>query len=69
MAQSQGWSGCVFSDFGDEFEVVDTTGEQPLDAAVASISHDESGLVNIYGNERHGLQEGDKVAFIHYTQN
>nr|BAN21049.1 ubiquitin-activating enzyme E1 [Riptortus pedestris] len=53
----------VFCDFGKEFTVVDTSGENPVSALIASISRDEEGVVACLDDTRHGLEDGDYVTF------
>eukprot|EP00347_Sterkiella_histriomuscorum_P017580 403348792 len=53
----------VFNDFGDKFEVLDTTGEELLDVMIKSISNEPEGLVELLPNTRHKLQDGDEVVF------
>lgn len=51
----------VFCDLGDTFTVLDTNGESPVTAMVASISAD--GVVTCLDDTRHGLEDGDLVTF------
>mgnify|MGYP002631617559 CR=1 FL=1 len=63
MTDTFGLFGSVFCDFGDEFVVVDTNGEEPMSAMIASITQDEAGLVTCLDEGRHGLEDGDYVTF------
>jgi len=64
MTETFGVFGYAFCDFGDEFVVVDTNGEEPSTAMVASV--DNSGaetVVTCLDEARHGLEDGDYVRF------
>jgi len=63
MTDAFGLFGYVFCDFGDEFVVVDTNGEEPLNSMVASITSESPGLVTVLDEGRHGLEDGDYVTF------
>ena len=56
-----GLFGSIFTDFGKEFTVADSTGENPVSGIVAGI--DEDGLVSALDETRHGLEDGDFVTF------
>ncbi|KAK3687501.1 hypothetical protein B0T22DRAFT_130371 [Podospora appendiculata] len=56
-----GLFGSIFCDFGEQFTVIDTTGENPVSGIVADI--DEEGLVSALDETRHGLEDGDYVTF------
>lgn len=53
----------IFCDFGEEFTVYDTTGENPLSNMIASISKDKEGVVTCLDETRHGMESGDFVTF------
>lgn len=63
IANTKGVFAQVFCDFGENFTVVDATGENPVSAMIASISLDEEGLVTCLDDTRHGLEDGDHVTF------
>jgi len=63
MTDTFGVFGSIFCDFGAEFEVADTNGEEPLNSMLSSISQEEVGLVTVYDEGRHGLEDGDYVTF------
>lgn len=63
IADVNGLFSRVFCDFGDNFLVVDTTGEPATTALVANISHDTQGVVTCLDESRHGLEDGDFVTF------
>lgn len=62
-ASSVGLFGQVFCDFGPEFEVVDTDGENPISVMVASITKEENSVVTCLDESRHGLEDGSYVTF------
>ena len=53
----------TFCDFGDEFEVVDPTGEEPKEFFIADISKANPGVLLTLDNQMHGLEDGDKIEF------
>ena len=63
MTDTMGLFGSLFCDFGDEFVVHDTNGEEPQNAMVASVTQEEAGLVTVLDEGRHGLEDGDCVTF------
>jgi len=63
VADTRGLYAQVFTDFGSKFTVVDTTGETPITAMIASISQDEKGVVTALDETRHGLEDGNAVKF------
>lgn len=58
---TKGLFGNAFVDFGEEFTVVDPTGEEPLTGIVSDI--DEEGNIAVLDETRHGLESGDYVKF------
>ncbi|KAM7202023.1 hypothetical protein V8F33_003030 [Rhypophila sp. PSN 637] len=60
-AETYGLFGSIFCDFGENFAVIDSTGENPVSGIVAGI--DEEGLVSALDETRHGLEDGDYVTF------
>jgi ubiquitin-activating enzyme E1 len=62
-ANTKGLFGQIFCDFGQNFEVIDTNGENPLTQIVTEISHDEAGAVFMSTDTRHGFEEGTYVTF------
>lgn len=60
-ANTYGLFGSIFCDFGEDFAVVDPTGEAAVSGIVAGI--DEEGLVSALDESRHGLEDGDYVTF------
>ncbi|KZF23266.1 putative poly(A) RNA transport protein [Xylona heveae TC161] len=56
-----GLFGYVFTDFGKNFTVGDTTGEELASGIVADI--DSDGIVSALDESRHGLEDGDYVTF------
>lgn len=63
MTDTFGLFGSIFCDFGDEFEVSDVNGEDPMTSLLSSVSAEEVGLVTVYDEGRHGLEDGDYVTF------
>ncbi|KAL9115585.1 MAG: hypothetical protein Q9187_007260, partial [Circinaria calcarea] len=61
IADIYGLFGSIFTDFGENFTVADSTGENPLSGIVAGI--DSDGLVSALDETRHGLEDGDYVTF------
>ncbi|KAL3442440.1 hypothetical protein BJX65DRAFT_312893 [Aspergillus insuetus] len=61
VADTFGLFGYLFNDFGKNFTVGDSTGEDPVNGIVADIS--EEGLVSALDETRHGLEDGDFVTF------
>ena len=56
-----GLFGTIFTDFGKDFTIADSTGENPVSGIVAGI--DDDGLVSALDETRHGLEDGDFVTF------
>ena len=63
VAQTRGLFAQIFCDFGFDFTVIDTTGENPVSAMIAGVSKEEEGLVTCLEDVRHGLETGDHVVF------
>jgi len=63
VADSRGLFGQIFCDFGENFTVTDTNGEQPISNMVASITKDKEGVVTCIDETRHGYESGDHVTF------
>ncbi|XP_025206612.1 ubiquitin-like modifier-activating enzyme 1 [Melanaphis sacchari] len=53
----------VFCDFGEDFTVIDTTGENPISVMVAGVTKEEQGVVTCLDESRHGFEDGDYVTF------
>ncbi|KAI2668619.1 Ubiquitin-like modifier-activating enzyme 6 [Labeo rohita] len=53
----------VFCDFGDAFEVLDPTGEEPKELFIQNISQGNPGIVTCMDSRIHGLQTGQSVCF------
>ncbi|CAF1279762.1 unnamed protein product [Rotaria sordida] len=62
-ANTKGLFGQIFCDFGLNFQVLDTNGENPLTQIVTEISHDEAGVVFMSTDTRHGFEDGSYVTF------
>lgn len=63
IADTRGLFSQVFCDFGPEFTVVDVTGENPVSAMIADITHEFEAVVTCLDDTRHGLEDGDYVTF------
>lgn len=63
IASTRGLFAQVFCDFGEEFIVVDTNGENPVSAMLAGITKDKESIVTCLDETRHGLEDGDYVTF------
>ncbi|XP_003746538.1 ubiquitin-like modifier-activating enzyme 1 [Galendromus occidentalis] len=63
IADTRGLFSRVFCDFGPEFTVYDTDGNQPLTAMIASVTKDVEGVVTCLDETRHGFEDGDYVTF------
>ncbi|XP_015766357.1 PREDICTED: ubiquitin-like modifier-activating enzyme 6 [Acropora digitifera] len=53
----------AFCDFGPQFEVLDSTGEEPKECFIWKITKANPGVVTTLDNRMHGFQTGDKVTF------
>lgn len=58
-----GLFGFVFVDLGEEFSVLDSTGEQLRSGYVESITKDANSVVTVVDSKRHDLEDGDMVRF------
>jgi len=63
VVDTRGLFGQLFCDFGDQFSVIDTNGEQPISNMIASVTKDEQGIVTCLDETRHGMEDGDHVTF------
>lgn len=52
-----------FSDFGEDFEVVDSNGEEPREVFISDVRKGNPGIVTTLENKIHGFQTGDVVTF------
>ncbi|AET39074.1 E1 ubiquitin-activating protein UBA1 Ecym_3613 [Eremothecium cymbalariae DBVPG len=59
--ETRGLFGYAFVDLGDEFVVIDTTGEEPKSGIISDIEPD--GTVTMLDDTRHNLEDGDYVKF------
>lgn len=62
-AAAPGLFGHVFCDFGVDFSVTDTNGENPVSAMVGLVTSAADGVVTTLDEARHGLEDGDYVTF------
>lgn len=63
VSKTHGLFAQVFCDFGQDFTIIDTTGENPVTAMIAGVTKDDSGVVTCLDETRHGLEDGDFVTF------
>lgn len=65
VADTKGLFGQIFCDFGPNFVVSDTNGEQPLSVMLSGITvnDDGEGIVACLDETRHGFESGDFVKF------
>lgn len=63
IADTRGLFGQIFCDFGENFTVVDTNGEQPISNMISSVSKDTDGVVTCLDEQRHGYESDDYVTF------
>ncbi|XP_057365163.1 ubiquitin-like modifier-activating enzyme 1 [Daphnia carinata] len=63
VAKTQGLFAQVFCDFGEDFTIIDTTGENPVSAMIAGVTREETSVVTCLDETRHGLEDGDYVTF------
>jgi len=63
VVDTKGLFGQLFCDFGEEFSVMDTNGEQPINNMIASVTNDKESIVTCLDETRHGLEDGDYVTF------
>ncbi|XP_008488261.2 ubiquitin-like modifier-activating enzyme 1 [Diaphorina citri] len=63
IADTRGLFAQVFCDFGNNFTVVDTTGENPVSVIIAGVTREAEGVVTCLDETRHGFEDGDYVTF------
>lgn len=51
----------MFNDFGEKFEVLDKTGDDPVEVFIKSISNEKAGLVTLLPGAKHPYEDGDHV--------
>ncbi|KAI9842629.1 MAG: E1 ubiquitin-activating protein [Sclerophora amabilis] len=61
IADTFGLFGSIFTDFGKDFTVIDSKGEDPVSGIISSV--DPDGIVTALDETRHGLEDGDFVTF------
>lgn len=62
-ADIRGLFGISFNDFGKEFVVFDSNGEEPKSGILSAVSNEKEGVVACLDETRHGLEDGDFVTF------
>jgi len=63
LAETRGVFARIFCDFGPNFVVTDTNGENPVSVMIAGVTKEEKGVVTCLDETRHGLEDGDYVTF------
>lgn len=63
IADTRGLFAQVFCDFGKNFVVVDTTGENPVSVIIAGVTKEAESVVTCLDETRHGFEDGDFVTF------
>lgn len=63
VADTRGLFGQIFCDFGNDFTVSDTDGEQPASVMIAAITSEVESVVTCLDETRHSFQDGDYVTF------
>jgi len=63
ICDTRGLFGQLFCDFGEEFIVADTNGEQCISNMIASVTKDADAVVTCLDETRHGMEDGDYVTF------
>ena len=64
-ANADGVVSRIFTDFGDNFEVVDKNGEDPVECIISSISNEEKGIIKLLPGLKHPYEDGDKIILSH----
>ncbi|GAM28031.1 hypothetical protein SAMD00019534_112070 [Acytostelium subglobosum LB1] len=62
-AETRGVFGSLFNDFGQDFHIVDTNGENPATYMISAVSQETSGVITIVEEHKLQLQDGDYVTF------
>mgnify|MGYP006274108109 CR=1 FL=1 len=63
LTQALGAYGYTFVDFGDEFSVLDDTGEETKSFIVTNITNDKEPIVTIHDDKRHSFHDDSYVKF------
>jgi len=63
VADTRGVFGQIFCDFGDQFVITDTDGEQPATIMISAVTKEVDCVVTTSDEARHGFQDGDYVTF------
>lgn len=53
----------IFCDFGEQFEIIDVDGENPISTMISYVSNDNQGVVTTLDEHRHGFEDGCYVTF------
>eukprot|EP00906_Rhabdomonas_costata_P022806 RCo032857 len=60
-AESRGVAGVVFCDFGKDFEIVDTDGEEPVTCLITAVTQSVVAAITVHDDNRHNLEDGQQV--------
>jgi ubiquitin-activating enzyme E1 len=63
LSQTYGPAGFAFVDFGNDFTIFDTDGEDTQSCIIENISQTNPMIVRIQDGKRHPFQDGDHVKF------
>ncbi|KAI3385350.1 hypothetical protein SNEBB_009602 [Seison nebaliae] len=63
MVDTKGLTGQLFVDFGRNFIIKDTDGEQAIINQISMISQEEEGIITVVDDTRHGYEDGTYVEF------
>eukprot|EP01133_Synstelium_polycarpum_P018226 gene18226-21804_t len=62
-SETHGVFGSIFNDFGEDFNIVDTNGENPASYMISAVSQDKTATVTIVDEQKLQLTDGDFVTF------
>jgi ubiquitin-activating enzyme E1 len=63
IVQTRGVFGFLFNDFGDDFLVVEPSGEKPTRFLIDNITNEEEGVVTVNDKDKHELLDQNLVRF------
>lgn len=63
LSQTLGAYGYTFVDYGDEFIILDETGEDTKSFIVTNITNEKEGIVTVHDDKRHTFHDGSHVRF------
>ncbi|KAL5474908.1 hypothetical protein EMCRGX_G026935 [Ephydatia muelleri] len=68
VASTRGLSGQIFCDFGENFRIVDATGEQPISVLISHISCEEKSVVTCSDETRHNLDNALEDVYVTFSE-